>query len=325
MSETPEPGAELMGAGGEALPAGSDTANKTDDDKAYEELRAKLGHTSLMTATPEQLAEITEGARRRLQPGVDTWLSRWTGTGLGDQVVEFPALLQIGQNFGNTVRWFARSLFSGGNEIGMPGTRGAFAGSLLLVMGPGLREQPRFAGTERYYPTIEGGRVVAATIAASNDDDQLAAIFGGLTKSAAKAYANTLEVVVERELTLTTVIVDDEGPKLASIKVEQARDDLAYLSRKPRTKTTTEVVFGVFRALDDRKDGKFVISPETKDGKPLPEVAGKIAPEVLASALAIRSRVKAKIRVTAPIETWLPRAPRVERVLVAVEAAPRGG
>jgi hypothetical protein len=300
---------------------------KTDDELAYEELKKKLGHTKLMKANSAKMTALVQRAVKSLTPGQDTWLTEWGGRGLGNQVFDLAALLDIGGAFGNTVRWYARSIFPGGNEIGLPGARAAVAGSLVLVLGPGLTEKPRQGGEESFYPTVEGGRLLTATMASTNDHDQLTAIFGSLSRNAAKAYVNTLEVIVERQLGVTTYIAPGGEPRYTSLLLEQARDDLAWLSRPPSTHTTEIEVFGMFRAVDERRDGKFVLAleaPPGANGKPGPaEIVGKIAASLRHRAMTTRSRVKATIRVTEPLETWLPRAPRTEHVLIDFERAPR--
>ena len=299
-------------------------APKSDDEIALDDLKKKLGKTKLMKADSAKMSTLVQKAAQSLAPNRETWVTEWGGRGLGNVVFDLQALLEIGGSFGNTVRWYTRSLFEGGNAIGVPGARAAFAGSLVLVLGPGLTEEPRYVGDEAFYPTVESGLLLTETMASTNDHDEMTRIFSGLTKSAAKAYTKTLEVIVDRELSVTTYVAPDDQPRYTQVLLEQARDDLAWLSRTPSTEYYDIEVIGVFRAIDDRNDGKFVITPETVDGEPSgADISGRMVGALRNQRHSTRARVKATIRVTEPVESWLPRAPRVDRVLTAVERAPR--
>jgi hypothetical protein len=300
---------------------------KSPDELALDEYRKKLGNTKYIRATDAEMNALTQRAIQSLVPTKTTWLTEWGGQGLGHQVFDLSALLDIAGSFGNTIRWYARSLFSGGNEITLPGAHAALAGSLILVFGPGLTEKPRYAGDKEYFPTVEGGRMVTETMASTNDEERLTEIFRSLTKNAAKAYVSVLEVMVNRELTVRTFSAqeDDDGPYTTRLILEQARDDLAWLTRTPRSVTRETVVIGEFRAVDDRREGRFVIEPEPDEpgGRKPPEIGGTLAAELRHRALTTRTRVKARLRVIEPEEEWLPKARPKRYVLLDFEPASR--
>src|SRR5437868_2300114 len=83
---------------------------RTDDEKAYDELKGKLGRIKMMKASQSTLDALINKVTRTITPTPNTWVTEWGGKGLGDSVFDLKALLDIGQPFGNTVRWYSRSL-----------------------------------------------------------------------------------------------------------------------------------------------------------------------------------------------------------------------
>jgi hypothetical protein len=295
---------------------------ESDERRTLDELKKKLGNIKFQKATDAELAALTGKAAKSVAPGPTRWVTEWGGRGLGHSFFDLSALLEIAAPLGSAVRWYARSLFHGGNEIGLPGAQAALAGSLVLVLGPGLTEKPRVAGDEEFFPTVEGGRLLTATMAAANNQDELTEIFASLTKNAAKAYASTLEVMVDRELSVSTYLDVDGKSRVTRLVLEQARDDLAWLTRAPETVSHEMSVVGVFRAVDDRREGKFALAVESdNDSRRTTQevITGPISADLRHQPLTTRMRVRAQIRVIEPKEAWLPRAPATRYVLVGFE------
>jgi hypothetical protein len=283
--------------------------------------QAAAGHLS--SPLNGGLAEVQRRVTESLTVGPESWVAQWGGQGLGNRVVDLSALLEIVQPYANAVRWYARSLFEGGRTIDLPGARAIAPGSLIVVLGPNLHEKPLEMGGQSLWPSVEAGRLLTATMAASNDQDLLTGLFRPLSKNAAKAYVSTLEIIVARKMSVTTYIELGERPREVKLLLEQARDDLKWLLEPVSTASYEETRLGTFRAVDDRNEGHFALETEDDKGQPGDTVAGVISSDLRHTPLTTRSRVEATIRVTEAVESWRPRAPRTRRLLLSFKAAPR--